>query len=73
MAPAYRIDASAHRSPRVWVPMPPAMWQGGTVVPGGYAPVIVTTREKGRHLVPRQWVSRRLPAANTWSRSWQPG
>jgi hypothetical protein len=31
------------------------VWQGGTVEPGGYAPVIVTTREKGRHLVPRQW------------------
>ncbi|MBC2651694.1 MULTISPECIES: hypothetical protein [Novosphingobium] len=30
-------------------------WPGGEVVPGGYAPVMIADREKGRHLVPRMW------------------
>ncbi|WP_371433064.1 DUF159 family protein [Novosphingobium sp.] len=56
MAPAYRIDASARQiAEGLGADAAGDVWQGGTVVPGGYAPVIVTTREKGRHLVPRQW------------------
>lgn len=31
------------------------VWQAGEVLPGGYAPVIISDREKGRHMVPRQW------------------
>lgn len=31
------------------------MWPGGTVVPGGYAPVVVRDRDHGRRLVPRMW------------------
>ncbi|QCI95735.1 DUF159 family protein [Novosphingobium sp. EMRT-2] len=56
MAPAYRIDASARQiAENLGADAAGDVWQGGTVVPGGYAPVIVTTRENGRHLVPRQW------------------
>ena len=54
MAPAYRIDASARQiAEGLGADAAGEVWQGGTVEPGGYAPVIVTTREKGRHLVPR--------------------
>ncbi|MFC3174023.1 hypothetical protein ACFOD9_07165 [Novosphingobium bradum] len=31
------------------------VWPGGEVVPGGYAPVMINDRERGRHMVPRQW------------------
>ncbi|ODU68065.1 MAG: hypothetical protein ABT11_18055 [Novosphingobium sp. SCN 66-18] len=56
MAPAYRIDASAQQIAKdLGADTDGDVWQGGMVEPGGYAPVIVTTREKGRHLVPRQW------------------
>lgn len=56
MAPTYRLDASARQIAEAMAADTAGdVWQGGMVVPGGYAPVIVTTREKGRHLVPRQW------------------
>lgn len=56
MAPTYRLDASARQiAEAMGADTAGDVWQGGMVVPGGYAPVIVTTQEKGRHLVPRQW------------------
>ncbi len=56
MPPAYRLDttadqiAAAMRAGRAG-----DVWQGGEVVPGGYAPVIIHNKDKGRHIVPRQW------------------
>jgi putative SOS response-associated peptidase YedK len=43
------------------------VWAGGTVQPGGYAPVVVRGRDGRRRLVPRQWVCRRPHGAATWS------
>ena len=56
MPPAYRLDASAAQIATAMRADPAGdVWQGGEVLPGGYAPVIVRNTEKGRHIVPRQW------------------
>lgn len=56
MPPAYRLDRTAEELSRLLAIDPAGdPWPGGEVVPGGYGPVIVTDRERGRHLVPRQW------------------
>jgi putative SOS response-associated peptidase YedK len=56
MPPAYRLDASAQQIARALRADPAGdVWQGGEVVPGGYAPVVITDHERGRHVVPRQW------------------
>jgi putative SOS response-associated peptidase YedK len=56
MSPAYRLDASAQQIARAMRADPAGdVWQGGEVVPGGYSPVIIAGKEKGRHIVPRQW------------------
>jgi len=55
MPPAYRLDTSADQIASAMRADPARdVWQGGEVVPGGYAPVIVHDKEKGRHIVPRQ-------------------
>lgn len=55
MAHPYRLDVSADAIALALGADPGGdVWVGGSVVPGGYAPVIV--REGGRlRLVPRQW------------------
>lgn len=56
MLPAYRLDASAPQiAHALRADIAGDVWPGGEVVPGGYAPVIITDKDKGRHLVPRQW------------------
>ena len=56
MAPAYRLDVSADRIADAMRADPAGdVWQSGEVVPGGYAPVVIHDREKGRHMVPRRW------------------
>jgi len=56
MAAAYRLDASADQIAQAMrADGAGDVWQGGEVVPGSYAPVVIRDRERGRHLVPRQW------------------
>ena len=56
MPPAYRLNASAAQIAATLRADPAGdVWEGGEVVPGGYAPVIIRDRENGRHIVPRQW------------------
>jgi putative SOS response-associated peptidase YedK len=31
------------------------VWQGGTVIPGGFAPVVIRGKHRSRYLIPRQW------------------
>ena len=56
MPPAYRLDATAAqvaaftRADRAG-----DVWPGGEVLPGGYAPVVVHEKDKGRCIVPRHW------------------
>ncbi|WCT78847.1 DUF159 family protein [Novosphingobium humi] len=56
MASAYRLDADAARI-AVALGADPAgdVWMGGPVAPGGYAPVAISDKERGRILVPRLW------------------
>lgn len=54
--PAYRLDIDAATIAQVWrADACGDVWAGGEVVPGGYAPVIVRSHARGRHLVPRLW------------------
>lgn len=56
MPPAYRLNATALQIAEVMrADAAGDAWQGGEVVPGGYAPVIIKDRAKGRYIVPRQW------------------
>ena len=56
MAAAYRLDATADQIADIMrADVAGDVWQGGKVVPGGYAPVVIRDRERGRHVVPRQW------------------
>lgn len=56
MPPAYRLDAAAPQiASALRADMAGDVWPGGMVVPGGYAPVIIADKDKGRQLVPRQW------------------
>jgi putative SOS response-associated peptidase YedK len=56
MPPAYRLDATARQIANAFrADAAGDIWPGGEVVPGGYAPVIISNREQGRHIVPRQW------------------
>jgi len=56
IGPAYRLDADAAAIARVLrADAAGDVWGGGEVVPGGYAPVVICSRERGRHLVPRMW------------------
>lgn len=53
---AYRLSASAAFVAEVLrADLAGDVWQGGEVAPGGYAPVVVSDKTKGRCLVPRQW------------------
>ena len=55
VAHPYRLDASAAEIGAALDADPGKdAWQGGAVVPGGYAPVVVR-QDRGRRLVPRQW------------------
>jgi putative SOS response-associated peptidase YedK len=56
MPPAYRLNTSADQiDDAMRADRGGDVWQGGQVVPGGYAPVVIDDKEKGRHVVPRQW------------------
>jgi len=56
MPPAYRLDATADQiAAALCADVAGDVWQGGQIVPGDYAPVIISDREKGRHMAPRQW------------------
>lgn len=56
MSPSYRLNATASQiANALRADAAGDVWPGGDVVPGGYAPVIVRDRDKGRHIVPRQW------------------
>lgn len=56
MTDLYRLDATARDvAVRFGAQAGADPWQGGVVVPGGYAPVIVRGRDRMRRLVPRQW------------------
>ncbi len=56
MLPAYRLDATAAQvADYMRADRAGDVWPGGEVVPGGYAPVIVHEKDKGRCIVPRQW------------------
>jgi putative SOS response-associated peptidase YedK len=54
--PAYRLNASAAQiAAAMRANIAGDVWPGGEVVPGGYAPVIISDTQHGRHIVPRQW------------------
>ena len=56
MPPAYRLDADASEVAAALRADPAGdIWPGGAVAPGGYAPVVISDRDHGRHIVPRQW------------------
>ncbi len=56
MPPAYRLYTSADQiADAMRADRSGDVWQGGEVVPGGYAPVVIHGKRKGRHVVPRQW------------------
>jgi len=52
----YRLDAPADRIAAALGADPGRdVWQGGGVVPGGFAPVVIRAKDRTRRLVPRQW------------------
>jgi putative SOS response-associated peptidase YedK len=56
MLPTYRLDTPApHIAAALRADQGGDLWPGGAVAPGGYAPVVITEKGKGRRLVPRQW------------------
>ena len=56
MTAPYRLDAPADRIAAVLGADPGGdVWQGGSVIPGGFAPVVVRGKGGRRHLIPRQW------------------
>ncbi len=56
MTDLYRLDATAREiAARFGAQAGADPWRGGAVAPGGYAPVIVRSRDRMRHLMPRQW------------------
>ena len=56
MPPAYRLSATAQQIAAALHADPAGdVWAGGEVVPGGYAPVVLSSRAQGRYLAPRQW------------------
>jgi len=56
MVHPYRLDAPADRIATVLGADPGKdVWQGGSVIPGGFAPVVVRGKAGTRYLIPRQW------------------
>ena len=56
MAQPYRLDAPAQQiAAALAADASGDVWQGGSVAPGGYAPVVVQGQDRVRRLVPRQW------------------
>lgn len=56
MPASYRLDANAVQIAAALGADPAGdVWPGGPVAPGGYAPVVIRDKERGRILVPRLW------------------
>lgn len=56
MPSAYRLDAHAAQIGHALRADPAGdVWAGGLVSPGGYAPVVIRDKERGRIIIPRLW------------------
>ena len=56
MSAAYRLEANAAQiAQSLRADAAGDVWAGGQISPASYAPVVVSTRERGRHLAPRLW------------------
>jgi len=56
MVHPYRLDAPAAQIGGILGADPGKdVWQGGSVIPGSFAPVVIRGKSGSRYLIPRQW------------------